>query len=694
MTKYRNKLLVGMMLSCLILAFLLPSDMVMSEGKEINNHHRVKGLDYDFMWEVTEHLANATHEAYKGNEIRKGRAFGTPGADWSAHYLNDTIFNKTLDIPSQLISLCPLNQRYFLDKYNLTKNYSKWHYTWKVETIDYQLIINHPDYEKELNLPAKVPKNETFVFPSAINPTYNYTFNKTKVKPILLPITNIIPILFGGEWFDKPYMVLVGIKKSQNIWGPIGNQIYVLSHIFYRMDPNCKGYILYDAYDDTHAMGHTTRDWLGYTWPNPNVPQDVPALPVFSVNKTIGDFLLKHYKEDECTISGYINQTYNKSVKAYNVEGWIQPDNKKNCNKTVIISNRYDGWWGETPCDSGAGAGIVMGIAKYFMDYNITPKYNVTFLFTTGEEYGMRGAWHYNHSHPEEMYTFIHWIGIDQLAFPTGKYLTIGATVPENYSNPTELSNYKIVQEIARRSNYDKIMKDRKYKLNFTKDGGGTDLVAFKNRCPAIVIHKSQGKKAIQRYHRAGRNFKEGDSLKNIDRNDLDIAFEIAWNITKYFTVNPDSWVDEENITCKTFDSDDVFDDKNDSVELSIPMMSVLPSDGITILGQLRNENRCLNKTFNFTITSTLINKNITLTVPSNWEEGAYNLTIYLFNSTGSVNYFVNKTWFNPEESWCTIVHLHPYKAFPWWIIIAIIVIGICVSIIMYHRWSRKRKTK
>jgi len=89
--------------------------------------------------------------------------------------------------------------------------------------------------------------------------------------------------------------------------------------------------------------------------------------------------------------------------------------------------------------------------------------------------------------------------------------------------------------------------------------------------------------------------------LKNIDKDDLNISFEIAWNVTKYFTVNPDSWFDG-NITHRTFDSDDSFDENNDLIELSIPMRSILPTDGNTILRQLRNGDFLLNKTYNFSI--------------------------------------------------------------------------------------------
>jgi hypothetical protein len=45
------------------------------------------GLDTDFVWNVTVDLANVVHDAYSGDDIRKGRAFGTKG-EHSAALIN------------------------------------------------------------------------------------------------------------------------------------------------------------------------------------------------------------------------------------------------------------------------------------------------------------------------------------------------------------------------------------------------------------------------------------------------------------------------------------------------------------------------------------------------------------------------------------------------------------------------------
>ena len=49
------------------------------------------GLDYDFMWNVTENLSNIINTSYHGNVIRMGRAFGTNGEHDAATFINYTM---------------------------------------------------------------------------------------------------------------------------------------------------------------------------------------------------------------------------------------------------------------------------------------------------------------------------------------------------------------------------------------------------------------------------------------------------------------------------------------------------------------------------------------------------------------------------------------------------------------------------
>ena len=100
-----------------------------------------------------------------------------------------------------------------------------------------------------------------------------------------------------------------------------------------------------------------------------------PSLPTFYVNYSIGNLLYEN--RSEALISGYECQELleekhsgngTAGVEAYNVIGNLTIDGSDNPldpdDPTVLVSNRYDGWWCEAPFDSGCGTGVVLAIAK------------------------------------------------------------------------------------------------------------------------------------------------------------------------------------------------------------------------------------------------------------------------------------------------------------------------------------------
>lgn len=633
--------------------FLWPSE---EEIEEIE-------FDYDFMWNVTEDLCNVVHNEYKDNEIRKGRAFGTKGDDITSHLLRRNLINNcsfdSYDV--QVLSLGPINSK------------PRWYYTSKVETINYQLLIDHENYPYN----SIVPKNETFVFPSAWDPVnQNYTFDTVRIEPDSLldnypfggsytgyfynvsllnmngfeslnsgitsinttiigiaeyiPVDESVPDEQEGKVFlidevegceekleeitnaavfliyndSMQYSALISkdfvnpirrisqsdnnLSKIKDLLGQGRNVIVdnvldintftftynlllgdwplyehmriarvptpdddsdenIVHHlgkfygktIFYKclnvLHPlrKCRGFILYDSYEDTHIMCYTNREWIGFSpFGNNIIPLRVPALPSFSVNGSVGSWLIDYYADRKTTISGFINQRFVKEkhapnweagVYAYNVEGRIQG---KDSSKTVIISNRFDGWWGECPGDSGAGAGIVLAIAKYFKDNQIIPKYNLVFLETTGEEYGFRGATHYRDSHPDE--NFILWIGTDQLAFNQE-----GTVLAPLFSKNE--SNRQIVWNIAEDLGYEE-RTGYEFVARPAGESGGAEDVVWREKCDTICFVKDIDRSWIN-WHKAGNDFSEGDVLENIDRDDLNVTAELVLETVKHFTI-------------------------------------------------------------------------------------------------------------------------------------------------------------
>jgi hypothetical protein len=330
----------------------------------------------------------------------------------------------------------------------------------------------------------------------------------------------------------------IGIYGSKTMYMWVAN---VLKDVLQEESGRCKCFILYESYNstltppigETHIMNNALRQWKGYSYYGYEIlPVVTPGLPTFSVNHSVGSWLEEHRNGSDTTISGYINQTFTEEthainpsnskpgVTAYNVVGYKNITCSPN-DKIVVISNRYDGWWGETPGDSGAGAGIVLGIAKYFYDHSITPKYNLTFLETTGEEYGFRGAFHFSHSYPESDYNITRWIGTDQLAFNQSD-----TTLGPWFNNVTDR---KIVWAIANETNYEN-RSGFKFapKLHDAKNKSGAEDMVWRDRSKTICFVKDDDRRWYN-WHRAGKNHTEGDALKNINRTDLNMTFELVY---------------------------------------------------------------------------------------------------------------------------------------------------------------------
>jgi len=396
----------------------------------------------------------------------------------------------------------------------------------------------------------------------------NHNLIDNAVDTELLTFTNN---LTEGELPSLDYVVILQVPNpyETGTWKWFGTHINIRSaflwHLNQRRLVDCRGLIMYEYQPDVHMMGPTTKGWE-YRWEG----SSFPALPVFSINGTVGSWLYDH-RNDPTAISGYLDQEFKEEtestpgVTSYNTVGFRNTTESPD-DAIVLISNRIDGMWGQTPGDSGVGGAIVLGIAKYFNDFDITPKYNLTFLFTTGEEYGMRGAYHYRDSHPNE--NFIRFIGTDQLAFnQEDTNLSIG------YIDDT---TYKIISQIAEDTNYE---TRTGYGLDFTDiiaEGAGSEDLAWSETCDTIGIGKDNTS-IWTRYHRTGMNYIEGDSLKYTDRNDVNVTFELAWNLTKYFTIDPDCWF--SNVTYDAYDSPNDGDSLPDSIRANFTIDTVMPHD-------------------------------------------------------------------------------------------------------------------
>ena len=283
--------------------------------------------------------------------------------------------------------------------------------------------------------------------------------------------------------------------------------------------PNCKGVILYDSNNNTYNMG--TGDYY--------------PLPVITVNKTIGMEIEKN--PDNFKVDFYINQYFNETVESYNIIGQI---NGTNQNETVMVCSLYDSWWCQGTGDAAIGQSMVLGLAKYFVENNITPDCNVKFIAFCGEEQDVKGPYYYELIHRDENIKFI--LDINQVGFMP--------LIPENIRFQIWTNNESLIplfDKIGNDSNYtEKTGVD--FVTAYKETGGPSNIKPFaiatkegKRLCTTILFVKTgfgfPETPQWLNHHRDGQNHQEGDVFKYYYPEDVEATAEIVLTILKNFTL-------------------------------------------------------------------------------------------------------------------------------------------------------------
>ena len=441
---------------------------------------------------------------------------------------------------------------------------------------------------------------------------------------------------------------LIDILNKFPLLGKLG--AYIISQMKQRFElilynlsmPHCKGLIKYDFNNNTYNMQSSIFN----------------SLPIIYINGSTGKPI--NASIEDYNISFWLDQTHNDNVESYNVIGQI---NGTDSEKTVIIDCLYDSWWNQGTADSAIGMAIVLGIAKYFNDTNITPKYNVKFIGFGGEEAGIRGAYYYEAKHPNENVVAV--LDLNQLGFnqtgPISPNLNLiynrgsniipiqNSILKKGLTKITDFTHYedrmgyntglvlKRVNESPIPSDYMPYYYDRRLETTticFLKDLNWT-------------LH-----------HRSGENHTQGDTMTYYNHSDVNLTTELIWNITKYYCCNPDSWFDEDP-TSLIWDADEDGDD--DAANVTFSISTSFPHDQILVKPVLIHQIKFLGEWYNdpninnrsctphrYIITpNSDVDDELTVKVPSTAVVGKYRLKIYLFNSTGDVNNYV----FNPENT-------------------------------------------
>ena len=388
--------------------------------------------------------------------------------------------------------------------------------------------------------------------------------------------------------------------------------------------PNCEGEIRYDYTNNSHDMVLNQLVWL----------------PVLYINGTVG----KNIIDDRTNyrVDFNLSQRWNASEISYNVIGQI---NGTDPSKIIMINSLYDCWWNQGSADSATGCGLVLALARKYQDLNrsgIRPKNTLKFVLFGGEESGMAGAYSYAIDHPQNSEHIETFIDLNQLGF-TQPYPRLTMDVGTN-----RLLKKSLFKQMGEDTNYvERTKNTTNFSVYWTPSGMISDDSAFTNRwwsgLTTITFPKDT---AWFRHHRDGMNHTEGDSMKYYNSTDVAACASLIYNCTKYYCINPNCSFHGQ-FTNTTKDSPDDSDNLVDTVESNMPLQSILSSDLVRVKAVLTKHVLfwylpVATAEKDYIIDTSVSHHTIDVTLPPYLDKGNYSLTLYLYNSTGRLNYIVH----------------------------------------------------
>jgi hypothetical protein len=500
----RKCLIIGVMVTFISTSMLPSFSGNIGSGKQINVIVPDNGvLDVPYIYNITRALSNIVFTEYDEahGEIAKGREFGSKGEHKAAEILAENMTKLGLSTTMEKIENIPW-----------VPSCSK--LTYKTDVLGYKLVITNKTsgHSEIVDCGPCASIFGPYGKPFKTDHNFSYTGLKVRSKhPSLLEDKQDYVLISGASYPNNGSEDITcgGLKFYINDGK---NMLKTIK--FYFLHPHFKGYLCYDFNNDSHDNLYPTLA-CAFT-------------PFFFINGSIGRKI--NSSVEDFTVDFYLNQRVNKSVISYNVIGQLSGTDPS---KTVIVDCLYDCWWDQGTADAAIGMGIVMGIAKYFTDHNIKPKYNVKFIGFAGEEYGMRGALYYEAAHRNENIIYV--IDLNQVGFKQEKprlkleVVTNTKTFLDEIRKVVEQTDY-----VKRTGNVTDL------KLAYQRMGHISDdrVFAIKRPFSCRTVCFLKGGPWIL-HHRDGLNHQEGDVLKYFDWNDVNITGEMVLNVTKYLIVDP-----------------------------------------------------------------------------------------------------------------------------------------------------------
>ncbi len=487
-------------------------------NKKFNTIDNEIEIDVDYIYSIVQNLSYIIFTEYNesAGELAKGRYFGSKGEHKAAEILYENMTKLGLDTT--------------LEQIKNTKNHPD--LTHGYDVLDYKLILKNINNENNETVDCWIDAIELDP-PLVHEKIFNFKFKDLKIKRIPKTILEWVKALAydkkGEEYVfisDKkdglcrepnPSLPL-DIKLMRKIFYPIRifpNILYtwfkrafehfLLDNLF----DNCKGKIVFDFTKDTHDTSCTRFG---------------KKVPTIYINGTICRKIDEDI--DNYTIDFFIKEMYNKSVVSYNVIGLLEGEDPS---KTVIVDCLYDSVWCQGTGDSAIGMGIVMGIAKYFTDNNITPKYNIKFIGFGGEEPGLKGAIYYEATHRAEEIIYV--IDMNQVcSSQEHPPLTLNLI----------FNNFRFMNEIwpiVEKTNYKERVGNTEIAKRWWPAGAPSDDHIFAQNRPKVKTVCFLEDFPWIVHHRDGLNHTAGDVFDHVDWNEVSVTSELVLNITKHLTL-------------------------------------------------------------------------------------------------------------------------------------------------------------
>jgi len=457
-------------------------------------------LDYYYIKNITKALSDIIFSYNESHgEIARGREFGSPGEHKAARIIFENMTKLGLWTYKEKIGDAKPWR-----PCNLIAS--------KIDVLDYKLIIHNKTSNRAIVCSPIFALIGPRLRPLKLTQNFSYT--------------NLTIRTGHPDSCDEkaPYVILTGKKDPRiNTKSPVSSQtkdtgsmgiVDDIKKMFDRLKeyyahPYWRGSIAYDFNDDEHDM------WGSQSF-----------VPKFAINGSIGRML--NTSIDNYTVDFYLNQRLNLSVDSYNIIGQLNGTDRT---KTVIVCCLYDSWWCQGTGDSAIGMAIVMGVAKYYMEHHLIPKYTMKFIGFGGEEYGMCGSRYYQATHRRENIIYV--IDLNQLGF-TQVYPRLTLEIAAN--NQSFLDD---VWKVIQRTDYKDLTENVTDIVPILmKNGHISDDRSFatarSNASCKTVCFLKNGPWLM--HHRDGLNHTAGDVFSYFNSTDVNATGDMVLNVTHYLT--------------------------------------------------------------------------------------------------------------------------------------------------------------